>query len=1164
MLRLEELKKDVCVEGIMPGHRVKVVSTDMIGADAVTVVYETTNGALAKRTLFRDQEAQLSISDEAVSWTFDAPGGDFTLVTEAYRINLAQYIDPMLAVYSSNVELLPHQIAAVYETMLHKHPLRFLLADDPGAGKTIMAGLLISELLMRADIRKVLIVAPGSLVEQWQDEMATKFGLSFTLFSRSLVRDSVRGNPFQEQDLLIARIDQLSRFPEFQDKLRESAWDMIIVDEAHKCSAPRFGNRIEKTQRFKLAEDVLGKVSRHFLLMTATPHNGHEEDFQTFLSLLDPDRFFARSREPAERQDINDVMLRRNKESLLKFDGSPLFPARFAYTINYELSALEQDLYEAVTTYVREEMNKADRLDGKRKGSIGFALTMLQRRLASSPEAIYQSLKRRRERLMKRVAEEKDSGSAILDALATDAPDEDDLPDQEFEAQAEEVIDEATTARTIRELEIEIDLLTGLEEKAFDVVRSDEDRKWEELSKLLQDEALFRTPQGAWRKFIIFTEHRDTLNYLQKRITGLLGDERAVQCIHGGVPRDARREIQDIFWNDPVVKVLVATDAAGEGINLQVTNLMINYDLPWNPNRIEQRFGRIHRIGQTEVCHLWNLVSQGTREGEVFNRLFDKLAAAREALGGRVFDVLGEVFEGTSLKDLIIEAIRRDARAENTAEDSQKKLDQALDLEHFREVMQREALCEDVITTQRLLSLKEEMERIEARKMQPHHVRSFFLESFKRLSGRCQEIEPGRFELRYVPAEICARARRLDPSQNRSRETVVSRYERVCFQKELIRVFGKPHATFLHPGHPLIKSIVSLIIEKYERAFQQGAVLVDPWDADLEPQFMFVLDHTVQEGGSQHVLSRLVRFVKIDRSGQAQDAAWAPHLDLRAITDEERILIGDVLNDTWVTTGLEKRALAFAVRSIVPAHYASIRESHEQAIDRQLDAVRERLTREIAWWDKRTVELKAAVAAGNPQAHNLENARRTVDELSVRLKTRVTELSSRRDTVSLPPVVVSGALIIPRGLLESRKGNTEFAADAQARAAIEKIAMDTVMETEAALGNAPEDVSARNEGWDITSRPPMKEVMIPNERHIEVKGRVAGQKTITVSRNEIISGLNFGPKYILAIVIVDGAKREGPWYVVQPFQKEPDFGVDSSNYDLKDLLARAVRPEKTG
>ena len=1161
MLKLEELRKDALVAGIMPGQNVRIVSVDMIGVDALTVVYEAADGALAKRTLFRDQEPHLTIAaEDSASWTFDANGDDFKLVTEAYRINLAQYIDPMLAVYSSNVEPLPHQISAVYETMLYKHPLRFLLADDPGAGKTIMAGLLISELLMRADIRKVLIVAPGSLVEQWQDEMATKFGLAFTLFSRSLVRDSVRGNPFEEQDLLIARVDQLARFPEFQDKLKESSWDLIIIDEAHKCSAARFGNEIKKTQRFQLAEEVLGKISRHFLLMTATPHNGHEEDFQLFLSLLDPDRFFARAHESAGTQDINDVMLRRNKESLLKFDGTHLFPDRFAYTVNYELSSLEQDLYEAVTTYVREEMNKADRLDGKRRGSVGFALTMLQRRLASSPEAIYQSLKRRRERLLRRVEQEKERGSSTLDIIGMEAPDEDDLPDQEFENEAEELIDQATTARTIKELEAEIDLLTGLEEKAFEVVRSEEDRKWEELSRLLQDDVLFRTAQGSWRKFIIFTEHRDTLSYLQRRIVGLFGDARAVQCIHGGVPRDERREVQDLFRNDPMVKVLVATDAAGEGVNLQTANLMINYDLPWNPNRIEQRFGRIHRIGQTETCHLWNMVARGTREGDVFQRIFEKLAVARDALGGRVFDVLGEVFEGTSLKDLIVEAIRRDERNEPGI-GRRARLDQALDLERFRSIMQREALCEEVITADRLLSIKENMEQIEARKMQPHHVRSFFLESFKCLSGRSQEIEPGRFELRYVPAEVCARGRRLGQTENRNRETVVPRYERVCFEKDLMRVFGKPHATLLHPGHPLIKSVISIILERYGKAFSKGAVLVDPWDDGVEPGFLFVLDHTVQEGSSRQTLSRLVRFVKIDRSGRALDAAWAPHLDLRAITVEERKLVAAVLQESWAGAGLEKRALSFAVGSIVPEHFAGVREKHERAIDRQLSAVRERLTKEIAWWDRRAVELRAEVASGKSQQLNLENARRTVDDLSVRLRNRVAELAARRDTVSLPPVVVSGAFIIPQGLIELQKGNDAFSTDVQARAAIERIAMRAVMETERILGNVPRDVSAQNEGWDITSRSPITNGLIPDERHIEVKGRAAGQTTITVTRNEITSGLNFGSKYLLAIVIVDGEKHEGPFYVQQPFKKEPDFGAESVNYDLKDLLARAVRPD---
>src|SRR5712692_6570146 len=453
--------------------------------------------------------------------------------------------------------------------------------------------------------------------------MSEKFGLTFTLFSRDLVEQSPSGNPFDEIDLLIARLDQLARNEDLQAKLRLTRWDLVVVDEAHKLSATYFGNKLDKTKRFELGE-LLGEVTRHFLLMTATPHNGKEADFQLFLSLLDADRFYGRPRDGVHTVDVSDVMRRMVKEDLLKFDGTPLFPERRAYTVNYKLSDLEAALYTAVTNYVKEEWQKADTLaDGKRKGTVGFALTTLQRRLASSPEAIYQSLKRRKERLEHRLQEERQTRRhndeiELLQDLpvlsADDLDDLDDAPDAELEETEERVVDQASAARTIAELEVEIAMLARLEELAHQVRRSGTDRKWEGLASLLQNNAEMFDANGHRRKLVIFTEHRATLSYLTERIHTMLGRDEAVVNIHGGMGREERRKAQEAFTQDKSVQVLVATDAAGEGINLQRAHLMVNYDLPWNPNRLEQRFGRIHRIGQTEVCHLWNLVAAQTRE----------------------------------------------------------------------------------------------------------------------------------------------------------------------------------------------------------------------------------------------------------------------------------------------------------------------------------------------------------------------------------------------------------------------------------------------------------------------------------------------------------------------------------------------------------------------
>jgi len=532
VIKLEDIRKDAHVRGIQGDEIVRIVQIEPVGHDALSVYYKDTQGRLSEQMLFRSDEAKLELAQAGRPWAFDAPGADFKLGLEAYRITQAALFDPMMAVHTSNVEPLPHQIAAVYEAMLPRQPLRFVLADDPGAGKTIMAGLLIRELLMRADAQRILIVSPGGLSEQWQDEMLEKFGVQFEIFSKEKQEHCSSGNYFDETDLLICRLDQLSRNETFQDKLKNTTWDLIIVDEAHKLSANYFGNQVNKTKRFQLGE-LLGSITRHFLLMTATPHNGKEEDFQIWMSLLDGDRFYGKFREGAHKVDISDMMRRMVKEELLKFDGTPLFPERRAYTANYELSEDEARLYADVTDYVRNEMNRADRLDGKRRGTVGFALTQLQRRLASSPEAIYQSLKRRRKRLESRLDEMKlvARGQALdpfkpvgtlagmQDIMRGDLPEDlDDIDEElsanEYEEYAELVVDQATAAETIPELEAEILILSELEQQAMHVVQSGNDRKWEELSHLLQDQPEMYSAGGSRRKLIIFTDvlpHKEML-----------------------------------------------------------------------------------------------------------------------------------------------------------------------------------------------------------------------------------------------------------------------------------------------------------------------------------------------------------------------------------------------------------------------------------------------------------------------------------------------------------------------------------------------------------------------------------------------------------------------------------------------------------------------------
>ncbi|MHA7618121.1 DEAD/DEAH box helicase [Cellulosimicrobium cellulans] len=505
-MRLEDIAPGTRIDGL-DALPVLVVGVEWHGTDALSVVYRSSSGVLAEQIVYRADEASLRAADESLRWSFDADGARFKLAAEATRIRIAGLFDPMLAVTSSAIDPLPHQISAVYGEMLPRPgPLRFLLADDPGAGKTIMAGLYLKELILRGDVARALIVAPGGLVEQSQDELASKFGLEFEIRSRSLAEADLHGDPFASSPLLIARMDQLSHDEEWMRLLAETQWDLAIVDEAHRMSAHFYGNELTRTRRYELGQ-LLGTITRHYLLMTATPHAGKEEDFQLFLALLDPDRFDGRYRAGAHSTDTSGLMRRMIKEDLLTFEGKPLFPERVAETVSYTLSGLEMSLYEQVTEYVRTEMNRAERIEAEgrsgRARTVGFALTVLQRRLASSPEAIYRSPQRRSARLQRRRdemmalgspaerslalgwAEALDDGarqhttrltSAAADLELDGSFDEDELDARELEDLEEEVIDAATAARTAAELEVEIAVLADLERLAAQVRASGVDR----------------------------------------------------------------------------------------------------------------------------------------------------------------------------------------------------------------------------------------------------------------------------------------------------------------------------------------------------------------------------------------------------------------------------------------------------------------------------------------------------------------------------------------------------------------------------------------------------------------------------------------------------------------------------------------------------------------
>ena len=1191
-MKLEDLKPNTAFRGLLPDGTATVVSVQWHGSDALTVIYRTPEGRVAEEILYRHDEPRLEVIGQGRPWSFDGDGALFRLVSEAYRIRLAHLFDPVLAVHTSLVEPLPHQITAVYEAMLPRQPLRFLLADDPGAGKTIMAGLLIKELIARGDLKRCLVVCPGMLAEQWQDEMFRRFHLPFEILTNDKLEAARTGNWFLENDLAIARLDKLSRNEDVQAKLSapDCRYDLIVCDEAHKMSATFFGGEVKYTKRYRLGQ-LLSGLTRHFLLMTATPHNGKEEDFQLFLALLDGDRFEGRFRDGVHQVEVSDLMRRMVKEGLLKFDGRPLFPERIAYTVPYKLSAGEAHLYKEVTEYVRGEFNRAEALENeKHAGTVGFALTILQRRLASSPEAIFQSLRRRRERLEKRLRELDllQRGAAASAQLvvagplldAEDVEDLDEAPENEVEDAEEEVLDQATAAGTIAELKLEIATLTRLEALAAEVRRSGQDTKWRELSQLL---GVIFTPAGLGnrvetssvpygsgtipppassprQKLVLFTEHRDTLNYLERQIASLLGRPDALMIIHGGMGREERRKAQESFLYDPQVQVLLATDAAGEGINLQRAHLMVNYDLPWNPNRIEQRFGRIHRIGQTEVCHLWNLVAEETREGDVYRTLLEKLEQARQALGGQVFDVLGKLqFEGRLLRDLLIEAVRYGDRPEVRARLTQA-IAHAVDRSHLEELIEERALAHDAMDSSRVARVREEMERAEARRLQPHYIESFFLEAFKHLGGTVRQREPRRYEITHVPSPVRNRDRAIGMG-----DPVLQRYERVAFEKDLLTPPGQPMAAFVCPGHPLLDAVLDLTLERHRDLLRRGTVLVDERDQGTSPRVLFYLEHAIQDAqvlpsGGRRTISKRMLYVEIDAAGQTRYLHYAPYLDYRPLAEGEP-KVDDFFKRpecAWITRELEQQAIGYAIAGVVPKHVAEVRDRRLEWIEKTRAAVKDRLTKEITYWDHRAEQLKLQEQAGKAGARlNSSEARRRADELQSRLQKRLAELNAEAQLSTLPPAVLGGLVVVPMGLIAAMTGRPlpQAATPADTQASATR-ARAIVMELERQLGFEPTDREFEKLGYDIESRVPGTGRL----RFLEVKGRVSGADTITVTKNEVLYSLNKPEDFILAIVEFTDRDRYRVHYLRQPFRREPDFGVVSQNYDFAGLLARAEAP----
>ena len=1189
-MTLETLQSGQHLRGLVPGQAVTLIAVDFIDAGLVEVFYRNDLGQSGARTITEADAARFEVaSDFESAPPFDADPDEFRLVAEALRIKYAALYDPMAAVNSSDVDPLPHQIRAVYEELLPRIPLRFLLADDPGAGKTIMAGLYLKELILRSDCERAVIVAPGGLVEQWREELSQKFDLRFEIFSREMVDDAEGRNVFAQHPYLIVRMDQVSRSEDLMEQLSDVTWDVAIVDEAHRMSAhySSWAGEVDETKRFRLGR-LLSETAHNFLLMTATPHAGKEEDFQLFMSLLDRDRFEGQFRQGVHRTDTHGLMRRMVKEDLLTFEGKPLFPERRAYTVEYELSPAERDLYDEVTTYVRTEMGRAERIaaegDKKRGNNVGFALTVLQRRLASSPAAILRSLERRQQRLegklreMQRATETARNGasmSAHIDQWATgraelDFPeaalpvlslDEIDEYEEEttederarFEEQIDAVVDLATAAQTIPELRAEIAILEDLIRTARRVRQQDDDKKWVELRNILDEQLLTHSASGEVRKIIIFTEHRDTLDYLQDKISSLLGRANSVITIHGGVRREDRKAAREQFTHDPDTVVLLATDAAGEGLNLQRAHLMVNYDLPWNPNRIEQRFGRIHRIGQREVCHLWNMVAKDTREGDVFTRLLSKIDQMSIAYNGNLFNVLGDTdaFQERSLRDLLIEAIRYGDQPETKA-----KLDRIIDsgVSHgLEDMLEERALHPEMFSALNLEEVRARMEKARERRLQPGYIAAYFLPAFERLGGRFRRRERGRYEITRVPGRVIDSARRLNRWA-----PVAEQYERITFELDKKRPDGQVEAALIAPGHPLLHAVIEATIEDLGDVLKRGTVLVDRREKQgVEPALMYTVEQKIQNiAPDPDSISHHFDYPQFTSDGTVTVSPTPPYLDYERPYEDETSQINAILASDWARENHEKLIRAQTFRHGLQPRMDEVKTRLEVETTRTRAQVRDRLLAEINHWDREHNRLDALERNGTVGRFRAVTALVRSRQLEERLDHRMRELDAATEVAAAPAVIRGTALIVPSNLLVAETNEPQtFARNTEV---VERRAVEATLAAERSLGRSPEEMARNNPGYDIRSTGVDGRVF-----YIEVKGRIEGSDTFTVTTNEVTFAQTQGDRHRLSLVCVSthGASQDQLRYVTSAFDHmEPSDTTRSLNEEWRDYWDRGADP----
>jgi len=1085
----------------LPGHFVEDVKLEDVRTldGAVEIRVRTASGSLDETILTEDQLGSIE-QIEQDQQLVDA--GSFFDFVEAHRIQLAYAHDPNFAVSMTGIRGLPHQIVAVYKHMLPQTRLRFVLADDPGAGKTIMAGLLMKELQLRGVADRVLVLCPAPLTPQWQSELAEKFDEHFELFD-SRIKWSPGGNPWQRHNRVVTSIDFAKQEEVMEDLLRAD-WDLVVIDEAHKCSAAsrwrsdEQREELDRTLRYQLAEQISASCER-LLLMTATPHSGDPKRFQNFLKLLDPDQFAIAelTREQIARDD-SPYFLRRQKEALKDENGADLFVPREVVTQPFDLTQPELRLYEQVTTYIRDFLGQQP---GGRGNAIALARTVLQRRLASSLGAIHSSLQKRAGRIEARIEEIEAASPAdrrkklaelrLVPDLEDDEVALEDATEESEEAAAEGVV----VAETLDQMRAEIMELERLVALAEDTIEAGEEAKLTALRACLERAELSEVSDGRG-KLLIFTEHRDTLDYLVKNLTEW---GYKVCSIHGGHPPTRRREIQQDFRLNQ--EICVATEAAGEGINLQFCHLMINYDLPWNPVRLEQRMGRIHRIGQESKCWVFNFCAENTVEGKLVLRLLKKLEQMEKDLGGRVYDTVGEILEVGGVN---FEGLLRDALLSPERVDASQLEIEGLNAEQYREYERTVGIAQATKHVD-ISWVRERDWRSEERRLMPEYVEQFFERACGKLDIRLERRGDGLWKVEHVPQSL--RAERLASVRRLGRPEPA--YRKLTFRKEERERPEHEDAVLLSPGHPFYAAATEVLDERLGDARGAVAYYVAPWATDA-----FAIHFFAYEVKGQGV------------TGESE-TAYAELVAIVVESGKPEVIGADVLHDL-TPAGTTPRGAE------MPEQAEIERAKDYVKVKVQNDAVREK---RVERTEQAEVRRKYLLEAMDAQRKVLEEKWSELDERVYRgeeaaklardeAQRRRDELERRREeklrAFDLLSVVRPGPVAyLGTALVGPAPGPEDEITDSMRNdREVEEAAMAWAMEFEERDGWKAENVSAMRDGrgFDIRSVRRDASGKVAEVRRIEVKGRSGTTGDVCLCRTEWLAAQRHEDTFWLYVV----------------------------------------------